>query len=206
MNNIDFDNWLQKAEESLTSYEKSLAKFNEYELDVNKADPNNFEENLLKQFTDRFGTKYDEVSAQIFSLLENMFRVFLVSSLEQRDRIINAFSGKKHLLNFLIGYPEYVSKFIHSKDDLVWVKVGLVAALIEGGKIDFRDLWSSLGELYFKAKKCGIDADTQFKEVESSMPNNNSFLKSFVKPKGILSEFLNSAYLKYKLEKDSFNN
>jgi hypothetical protein len=85
------------------------------------------------------------------------------------------------------------------------VKTGLVAALIEGGRIDFRDTYGSLWELYSKAKKCGIDAEAQFKEVESLMPSSNSFFNTFIKPKGILSEFLNSAYLKHELEKDSSN-
>jgi hypothetical protein len=100
MDNIDFDTWLQKTKESLAGYEKSLARFNEFEFDINKADANNFSESLMQQFTEEFGTEYDETAEQIFSLLEKMFRVFLVLSPAQRRKIIDTFSGRSIYLIF----------------------------------------------------------------------------------------------------------
>lgn len=195
MNNR-FEQWIQLMENSVSDFEKKLAKSEQIEIDINKLDPNNYEESLEKLIAEQRGVEYKELSEQIYNLFEELFKVYVISNAENRIEIEKIFQNKKFIIAFLTNYPAFVSNFIHSPKDTDWLKLGLVAAIIHGGKVDYRDLWISLGVLYTKAKECGIDPVSHFTSVESLNRSNAHSYNSINVDKGVLSDFLKSDYLK----------
>ena len=57
-----------------------------------------------------------------------------------------------------------VGKLIRTKEDDKWLRIGITAALIDGGRGDFRDLTLSLTLLRSDAEKQGIDPKPYFAE------------------------------------------
>ena len=189
-----FKKSIQEAEIILSDSEKRLSKTEQQPIDLNLIDTSNYVESLKKMVKEIRGPEYEEISRKIYSLLEDLFNVYLVSSVEQRKMIEKLFQNKEYILNHLVSFPSHVSNFIHSPKDIKWLEIGLVSALIVDGRVDFRDLFISLGTLYIKAKEKGIDPYPHFNRIESLVLSDDSY-NSINIDKSILSNFLNSEYL-----------
>jgi hypothetical protein len=104
----------------------------------------------------------------------------------------------------LRSYPAHASQFIHSPDDIEWLRLGLAAALIDNLRSDFRDIWVALGELFKAAEQHGIDPVPYF--VASGTPHQIGepvqstgmfrFIGGHSPTQGVLKSFLQSEYLK----------
>jgi hypothetical protein len=189
-----FRNTIQKADIILSDSEKRLSKIEEQPIDLNLIDPNNYVESFRKLVEKIRGPEYEEISREIYSLLEELFDVYIAASSEQRKMIEELFQNKKFILNHLISFPAHVSHFIHSPKDTRWLEIGLVSTLIVDGRSDFRDLFISLGALYARAKEKGINPIPYFNRIESLIISDDSY-NSINTGKSILSNFLNSEYL-----------
>jgi hypothetical protein len=134
------------------------------------------------------GPDYKVLKENIYSTFAETFRAYLDSPKPIRTDIQKIFQGKRHLQDFLTGYPVHASELILDVGDTIWLELGLVAAMIEDGGTDFRYIYNSLSTLYLKARECGIDPVPYFAKVDALYPSS-----SFIT---ILNDFLKSAQLR----------
>lgn len=83
--------------------------------------------------------------------------LYLQSNSEQRQLIRDHFKGQDDRLWEMIFYVRRVAKLIKSEGDVKWLRLGLAAAAIQDGRVDFRDLSMSLSVLQYGAQRVGID-------------------------------------------------
>lgn len=195
MNAENFLGWLNHIEVESSIFETRLKKSGDQPIDIDRIDLGNYENSLLEQVNERQDSDYLEVSGRVYVFLDEVCRTYLSASSIQRNAISKTFTNKKNILGFFVAYPSRVARFIETSNDLNWVQLGAVAALIEGGQTDCRDLWLSLGDLYTTAVDRGIDPVHQFELVESVTVREGDMYNSVHIGRGILSDFLKSEYL-----------
>jgi hypothetical protein len=86
-----------------------------------------------------------------------LVQLYLQSDSEQRQLDRDHFKGQDDRLWEMIFYVRRVAKLIESQDDVKWLRLGLAAAAIQDGRVDFRDLSVSLVVLRYGAQRGGID-------------------------------------------------
>lgn len=193
---VAFEQWLSKFDNTLRDFNKSLSKVDGQTIDLNSVDLNDYESVLKYSLQGESVEDYYALCNSVYIALEEILRTYLNASPKQMRRIENLFLNRRSINGFLIAYPGYVNKFIVSSNDAHWVRLGAAAAVIEGGRTDFRDLWLSLGALYIQSIKHEIDPVNIFLEVEAlTLRVDTGFFNSMNFGKGILSDFLNSEYL-----------
>ncbi len=110
-----------------------------------------------------------------------------------RDFLANIKGGVRlPSLFYLIPYCLYdfirvCAAKIKTNTDLHCLHLGLAAAAIEAGKMDFRDLFKSLGELFMAGERAGIDPVPHFMRIAELSDENGQKL---------IAHFHESAYLK----------
>ena len=130
---------------------------------------------------------------QMFDLIEEVCFSYLHEDAGGRQRIrdfIHEIKGGIRLPGLIYIVPNAIYAFIQStagrirsKEDGKLLEIGLAAASIEEGRMDFRDLFMSLKELHGAAEKVGIDSTAYSKVIIGISGNEgakvlNSFLLS----------------------------
>jgi hypothetical protein len=82
---------------------------------------------------------------------------------DQRTMISDFFDGEE--LRELDVFVARSARLFEATGDLRWLRRGLAAACIEGGRYDFRDLISSLSILRYGAERAGIEVEPFFHEA-----------------------------------------
>jgi hypothetical protein len=94
--------------------------------------------------------------------LTDIVELYEEADSQQQHTIKNYFEKQYDRLWELTLYIRRVGKLIKSDKDSKWLHRGITAALIEGGRGDFRDLIVSLVILRYAAGRLGIDAIPYF--------------------------------------------
>lgn len=189
----EFQKFLDESDLQLSRSERMLAKWGNKEVDVDKIDFDN--PDSLKMAAGITDPEFRKSIDDLNSCLQDIFRIYLNSAAVERKKLADLLESKRHVLSYLVVFPSFAANQVSSTQDKLWVKTGATAALIEGGRTDFRDLWGSLGTLYCKAKSCGMDPDEIFIEIERVSKPDRDFYDSGKIGRGILSDFLKSEYL-----------
>jgi hypothetical protein len=129
-------------------------------------------ENIAYQFQD-----VDDVWKNIGShpadqLFARLAELYLESNTDQRQQIYSYCGNEHKLLDNLWYFIRRIGFLIHSKDDERWFQIGIVSALLDGGRSDFRDLVISLVLLRFVAERRGIDIESVFNTFIPSADEN----------------------------------
>jgi hypothetical protein len=103
---------------------------------------NNIWENVGSLSRDIFFTEFAEL--------------YIDADAPQRKQISDYFAAHS-LINDLYLYVRRIGKLIQSEQDSRWLQIGIAAAMIDGGRGDYRDLIVSLVLLRFAAEIQGID-------------------------------------------------
>ena len=131
--------------------------------------------------------------------IDELCAFYLKGSDDERDHIRKLVEVYRSLHQGLLDHVVWVTRRIESSQDSAWVRRGLAAASIEDNRLDFRDLFVALGELYLAAARVGIDASHCFGEAAqlSSAIVGPVFKHSM---KEFLANFEKSAYFKQAIQ------
>jgi hypothetical protein len=118
---------------------------------------------------------------------------------EQREEIRNLAVEPSLVINYhLFNHIGWAKKQVSSSKDGEWVRRGLAAASIENNRLDARDMFAILGELYLAASSAGIDCSHYFQEVAGLSSAQSLYPK--IRWVGCMRDFLanfeQSAYFK----------
>ena len=102
--------------------------------------------------------------------------LYMDADAAQRKRISDYFASRG-LINNLYLYVRRIGKLIQSRADSKWLQVGIAAALIDGGKGDYRDLTVSLVLLRFAAELHEIDTKPFF---DNAIQNSDEKMRSIL--------------------------
>ena len=111
---------------------------------------NNIWENVGTLTRDIFFTEFAEL--------------YIDADAAQRKRISDYFAARS-LINDLYLYVRRIGKLIQSEQDSRWLQIGIAAAMIDGGRGDYRDLIVSLVLLRFAAELHEIDTKPFFNDA-----------------------------------------
>ncbi len=100
----------------------------------------------------------------------SLCQTYLDASPRQRARICDAVSDKKGVLNRLLGFVYKSSEHLRATQDGHWLRIGLAAAAIQGGRLDERDFLLALAELWMAAEAAGIDPRPEFEAAGGGVP------------------------------------
>ena len=121
-----------------------------------------------------------------YDFLDELCAAYLEAKSGEHEGIRQALAGTKRLRHQLFDYAGRCVTFIHSPEDIQWLRLGLAAASIEDVRIDFRDTLLALGSLYTAAVRAGIEPLTQFNAVaeisnsERSTAYNHRSMREFL--------------------------
>ena len=101
---------------------------------------------------------------------EDLCRIYLDASCQERHLIRDALAGKKGVLNCLLGYVYESAEQVRATRNRRWLQIGLAAAAIQEGSYDYRDFLLALAELYVTAEEVGIDPKPEFEAIGSGIP------------------------------------
>jgi len=87
---------------------------------------------------------------------------------DQRQILRNFFDGEQ--LRGLAHFVARAGRLLETTGDPRWLRRGVAAACIEGGRYDFRDLIASLSILRYGAQRAGIDIEPFFQEALEMSP------------------------------------
>lgn len=92
---------------------------------------------------------------------------------DQRQILRSFFDGEQ--LRELEHFVARAARLTETTGDPRWLRRGIAAACIDGGRYDFRDLIASLSILRYGAERAGIEIDPFFREaLEMSYPRDPS--------------------------------
>lgn len=103
--------------------------------------------------------------------------LYLESNDHQRLRLYSYCGQQNAILENLWYFIRRIGKLIRSKNDKKWFELGIVSALLDGGRADFRDLIISLVLLRFVSEKNGINTSLVF---DTFIPSAQGELKSLL--------------------------
>lgn len=90
--------------------------------------------------------------AKIYTQLSDAERAFVRAELREMRQVRSQIYGTMHSM----------ARRLRDTRDRTWLDVGLALAAIEGGYLDFRDLYVALGELWLAAEDVGISPGRPF--------------------------------------------
>jgi hypothetical protein len=109
--------------------------------------------------------KKDDVPSQITSFLNDNYDVYYTATPEECQKLREALGINREFEDFLLSYAQDIANRIHSVDDVILLKRGLVALSMENCGRDARDTWITLADLYVSAESVGIDPKPLFIET-----------------------------------------
>lgn len=187
----EFKRWLEENTALLTKLDETLRGPTSRPVDINGEDRSGGGKPKL-------GPAEQRAEETLLRTLRAVCLTYLRATPEQREAIRRMFDGRETALWYLLGYTSYAAERIHSNDDVEWVLVGLAAASIQDNRVDFRDTYVSLGELYIRSVKSGVAPGEYFKRVgllsskEPSLDEQDSMYE-------FLLGFESSAFFKHEV-------
>jgi hypothetical protein len=163
MNNDDFEAWRSFKERALTEINNILSKVEEQPMTGNGS----LEEEQKRVDERRQEPQYKEAAKKLRDILQDMCRVYLTATLDQRAGIRALINDRISILFHLRGLQDKASEQLHSPEDLEWLLIGLAAVSLEDRAIDYRDTYPVLAQLYIRAARSGIDPAPYFTQVAS---------------------------------------
>jgi hypothetical protein len=97
-------------------------------------------------------------------VLDELCDCYLATTPEERILIRSLFDG--NVLGWsLTSYAGSASDQIASADDVQWLRRGLAALSIADNRLDFRDIFTAIRELYLASARAGIDPSPFLQET-----------------------------------------
>lgn len=114
----------------------------------------------------------------------------------ERSELRRKVGNQKHLLWAFREHIAWAARRIQSPADAQHLHAGLAAASIEDARVDFRDTFMSLGELYIAAFNHGIEPLPYFREVGGLSNSKETPWKAFRSTRHVLEHFADTAFFR----------
>lgn len=128
-------------------------------------------------------------------LLDQLCHAYLHCSSQEREQIRDAVCKKEGILGVLVSRIRESADHLRSSKNQAALLDGLIAASIENGQTDFRDVLLALAELYVAAEEAGIDPKPHFQAV-AQMSSVDACLPDDYSTQRMLAEFHTFAVLR----------
>ena len=129
------------------------------------------------QFEDGFDDRFREANeaarreagkgplAELYAFLDDLADTYLAVGSELRAEIRVLVGERRAVLGTMYDYIGHTVRFLHETGARVWLRRGLAGAAIEDARVDFRDLYLALGDLYLEARRAGLEPASEFRAV-----------------------------------------
>jgi hypothetical protein len=115
--------------------------------------------------------KKDDIPGELTSFLDNHYELYYTATPEECQKIRESIGINREFEDFFLSYAQDIANCIHSADDVVLLKRGLVALSLENCGRDDRDTLITLADLYVSAESVGIDPKPLFMETAKISSN-----------------------------------
>ena len=117
----------------------------------------------IQELAEKF--HWDDDLDRVTLFLNDNYDVYYTAAPDDCLKTRDAIGINREFEDFLLSYSQDIANRIHSIDDVVLLKRGLVALSLENCGRDDRDTWITLADLYVSAENVGIDPKPLFKEM-----------------------------------------
>ena len=128
--------------------------------------------------------------AELYAFLDDLADTYLAVGPELRAEIRGLVGERRAVLNKMYDYIGHAASCLHESGARIWLRRGLAGAAIEDARIDFRDLYLALGDLYLEAARAGLETAEEFREI-GALANTEPAGRSTA---GMLEGFEESAF------------
>lgn len=101
----------------------------------------------------------------LHGLLDQVCDHYLECGPEEREALRLSLGMRRDVLQEMLNHIGWAASHVASPQDHLRVLRGLAAASLQDHRLDFRDVYIALGDLYLTAVKVGIDASQCFQDV-----------------------------------------
>lgn len=109
--------------------------------------------------------KKDDIPGALTAFLDDNYELYYTATPEECQKIRESIAINREFEDFLLSYAQDIANRIHTVDDVVLLKRGLVALSLENAGRDSRDTLITLADLYVSAESVGIDPKPLFIET-----------------------------------------
>jgi hypothetical protein len=119
----------------------------------------------LRSLSEKVSAVEPEEYHALHDLLDQVCDHYLECSPEEREALRLHLGMRRDVLQEMLNHIGWAAAHVASAQDHVWVLRGLAAASLQDHRLDFRDIYVALGDLYLTAARTGIDASLCFQDV-----------------------------------------
>lgn len=134
---------------------------------------------------------------QLHKRLDDICLYYLATTNETRRSLREFVSDRRPLLLALRDHPGWCARWINGPGDRALLRNGAAAVSLQDNRLDFRDNYLALGNLYLTAVRAGIQPTLDFYKIgllSSSASRNKKWPQDTTQ--NFLSGFEESAYFK----------
>jgi hypothetical protein len=119
----------------------------------------------LRSLSDQVSAVEPEEYHALHELLDQVCDHYLQCGPEEREALRLSLGMRRDVLQEMLNHVGWAASHVASPQDHLWVLRGLAAASLQDHRLDFRDVYVALGDLYLTAVGAGIDASLCFQDV-----------------------------------------
>ena len=172
---MEFSTFSRQIQELATKYRKWIETVSELTKNYMR------EHNITRQDFDKAREarhevltelrKKDDVPGELTSFLDDHYNLYYTARPEECQKIRESIGINREFEDFILSYAQDIANRIHSADDVILLKRGLVALSLENAGRDSRDTLITLADLYVSAESAGIDPKPVFMETAKISSN-----------------------------------
>jgi hypothetical protein len=138
-------------------------------------------------------------TGELYTLLDELGSAYLDSTADERVSLRNMLADTPTVLFEMYDYIRRTSKLLEDTENPNWLRLGLAAASLEDGRVDYRDLLEVLSDLYVAAVRASIDPRPYFQSVSrissvverhNSVPTRHPVLGQLAQPITAVKELI----------------
>lgn len=130
----------------------------------------------------------------LHELLDQVCDHYLECGPEEREALRLSLGMRRDVLQEMLNHIGWAASHVASAQDHLWVLRGLAAASLQDHRLDFRDVYVALGDLYITAVKVGIGASLCFQDVAAMSNPQPGRMAHLGAMRDFLAKFEESAF------------
>jgi len=131
--------------------------------------------------------------ADLHARIAELCRAFRDTDDAGRMALRAQLGGRRNVLAQFYGFIHHAAARLRESGDLRWLDLALAAAALEGGQIDWRDLYVALGELWLAADHVHVNPRSRF--TAAAAMADDTLDSTGHSPRGLITAFPHSAHL-----------
>jgi hypothetical protein len=148
----------------------------------------------LQSLGERVSAVEPEEYRALHELLDQVCDHYLECGPEEREALRLHLGMRRDALQEMLNHIGWASSHVASAQDHVSVLRGLAAASLQDHRLDFRDVYVALGDLYLTAVRAGIEASLCFQDVAAMSNPQPGRMAHLGAMREFLAKFENSAF------------